>query len=148
MAVEVSQPLKITVPAGVNMLTAGPGGGSAQYTFMKLNASGQAVPVAAATDTVIGVLQNNPKNVGSACEIVVVGATKVLAGGTIAIGAQIAPNASGQAQSSTPSGYGAAYVQGTKQIVGYLYTTYDASAAASGDVCTVVVNCLNPVPGT
>jgi hypothetical protein len=43
-----------------------------QYTFVKLNSSGEAIAVAAATDVPIGVLQNAPTS-GQEAEVLVVG---------------------------------------------------------------------------
>lgn len=151
MAVEGSQPLKISRPAGADE-------SANQYLVMKDDGSGNAVLVTAATSTPLGILQNKPKNralglsgqspTGNAtemAELVVVGRTKAVAAGSINPGAPISFNSSGQVQAATLTGYGTAYVQGTKQAIGYLD---QAAAASANDVCTVVINCLNPVPAT
>ena len=142
MTTEASQPLKITGTAGENLSTY-------QYCFVKYDTNGKIVHVSAAADRVIGVLQNNPNASGKSCEIVVVGVTKVVAGGTIAIGADISPGASATAITAAPTGLGTGYVQGTKQIVGFLYAAGPAAvAAASGDICSAVVDCTQTTPGT
>lgn len=138
MALEASQPLKISVPAGADLSTL-------QYTAVKRDASGNAVAVAAATDEAIGILQNKPTAAGQMAEIVVVGVSKMVSGGAISIGDPVAFTAAGKAQTCTRQGFGAAYAQGTKRCVGQLYGT---AAAANNDVCSVVVNFLNPTPAT
>lgn len=138
MAVEGAQPLKITLEAATDL-------SSKQYYFIKKDANGRATPVTAATDVIVGVLQNKPKGLGQTAEVVVSGKTKMVSAGVIAIQANIGPDATGKAQSVTPTGLGGAYVQGTKLSAGYLDQT---SAAAAGDVISAVVNCTNVVPAT
>ena len=107
MATEASQPLKISLPVSAalaqalyNEFTAatinnGYAGTPAQYTFVKVNALGQADLIAAAKDIAIGVIQNAPfvysqgasQAGGAAGEIVVLGMTKVRAGGTVTLNA-------------------------------------------------------------
>ncbi len=140
MATEASQPLKLSYPASGDL-------SASQYNFVKLNGSGQVTAITAATDIPIGVLQNKPKALGQMAEITVIGVTKVNAGGAIGIAKQISFTAAGKA--STPAtgenGLGAAYVQATQLVVGFLY---QQTAAANNDVCSVVVNCLNPLPAS
>jgi TRAP-type C4-dicarboxylate transport system permease small subunit len=140
MAVEASQPLKVSYPASGDL-------SASQYFFVALNSSGQAVVVTSATQTPIGVLQNKPKAAGQMAEVVVIGVTKVVAAGTIAVGAQVSFTSAGKL--TTPAtgvtGLGASYVQGTQLVVGFLYTQ---AAAAANDVTTAVINCLNPLPAS
>lgn len=138
MATEASQPLKISLEASADL-------SASQYCFVKQDTNGRAAVAAAASDAVIGILQNKPKALGQMAEVVVVGVSKVVSSGTIAVAAAIGTDSTGKAQSVTPTGLGGSYVQGTKLAVGYLKQT---SAAATSDVCTVVVNCLNPTPAT
>jgi len=122
MAYEISAyAVKITLVAGGDL-------SSSQYKFVKLNSSGQAVAVAAATDAPIGVLQNTPL-AGQEAEVVVTGGTKLLLGGTVAAAGRVSPNATGA---------GVAIVAGTdttKYLAGTALT-----GGASGEIITAVVS--------
>lgn len=142
MATEASQPLKISVEAAGDI-------SASQYLFMKYDASGHATVITSATDKVIGVLQNKPKAAGHMAEIVVAGVTKVIAPGAVAIGAYVGPDSAGKCQSITVQGYGASYVQGTKQILGYKYESPGhEGAAATSDKFSAVIDCTTTAPGT
>lgn len=127
MAYEISNySVKVTLVAAADL-------SAKQYTFVKLNASGQVAAAAAATDIPIGVLQNAPTS-GQEAEVLVVGGTKLVAGAAIGEGALVGTSATGKA---------AALVAGTdttKYVVGTLLT----EAGADGDVVTAVINCANP----
>lgn len=154
MAVEASQPLKISLPASAalaqqayNEDQAIAGFVPTQFTFVKVNAAGAADIVAANTDIPIGVLQNRPVVLAQAgaqlggvqCEIVIIGVTKLVAGGTITLAAStpgnllkmsVAANHVGTALQAT-AGTG-----GTLTIVGQSLV-----AAASGDIFKALVDC-------
>ena len=123
MAYEFSNySVKVTLVAGANL-------SAKQYNFVKLNSSGVAVAVAAATDLPIGILQNAPLS-GEECEILITGGSKLVLGGTVAAGATVSPSAAGA---------GVAIVHGTdttKYAMGQAVT-----GGASGEIVTVVVNC-------
>lgn len=140
MATEAQQCLKVSYPAGADL-------SGLQYTAVKLNASGQAVGVAAATDRAVGILQNKPKAAGQMAEIVVVGVTKIVSGGAIPVGSNVSFTATGKAQApgTGVNGFGGAYVQATQQVVGYLYAQ---AAAANNDVTSAVVNFTTPLPAS
>lgn len=107
-----------------------------QYTFVKFNASGQVIPVAAATDIAAGVLQNNPKSAQEAV-VLVVGGSKLIASAAISLPALIGTTATGTAVKL------AAGTDTTK----YVFATAEGApgvAAATGDVITVFVNCATP----
>jgi len=127
MAYEISNySVKVTLVAAADL-------SSLQYTFVKLNASGQAAAASAATDIPIGVLQNAPTS-GQEAEVLVVGGTKIVAGAAIGEGALIGTSATGRA---------VALVSGTdttKFVVGTLLT----ESGASGDIVTAVINCAGP----
>lgn len=77
-----------------------------RYHIVKLNADGKVVLAAAATDAIIGVLDNEPKE-GVTAEVVTVngqGTFRVKAAGTIAKDAFITSDASGKAVATTTSG--------------------------------------------
>lgn len=127
MAYEISNySVKVTLVAGADL-------SGAQYKFVKLNSSGQAVVCSGATDLPIGVLQNDPAS-GAEAEVLVVGGTKIIAGAAIGEGAQIGTSSAGKA---------AALVAGTdttKYVAGALLT----ESGADGDIVTAVINCANP----
>lgn len=119
--------LKITLPAGADL-------SALQYTFVKLNSSGQAVACSATTDIPVGVLQNKPNASGVAAEIVVTGLTKIVTAAALNPGVQIATNGSGQA---------AAIVDGTDTTRFKVGQMVQGTAAASG-IGTALVDCLAP----
>lgn len=83
---------KLTLVAGAN-LTAN------QYRAVVVNNTGKAA-LAGAGSRVVGVLQNKPDN-GQAAEIMVLGVTKAIYGGTVTAGAALESNASGQLVAQT-----------------------------------------------
>ncbi len=153
MATEAQQPLKITLEAHGDL-------SAAQYCFVKVESGGQVVICSAATDEPIGVLQNNPNAQGKACEIVVVGLTKVVvtdgsAGTAFTTPSDgVATDSAGHAQKATATGMGSAFVQGTKARVGKVAnaTVNDAGVGhtypAASTVTRILVNCIAPVPAT
>lgn len=125
MAYEINpNALKITLVAGADL-------SAAQFKFVKLNASGQAILCAAATDKPIGVLQNAPTS-GQEAEVTVIGGTKVVLGGSVTEGAAVGTNASGVGVALTVG------TDTTKYVVGQALTE-----GASGEVITVVINCAS-----
>lgn len=112
-------------PAGADL-------SSAQFTFVKLNSSGQVVPCAAATDRPIGVLQDNPKS-GDRATVCSIGITKVVtgSGGALAVGQTIGTDASGDAAAITPG------TDTTKYLVGVVV---EASSAAT-EYASAWINC-------
>lgn len=107
-----------------------------QFTFVKMNAAGAIVAVAAATDIPIGVLQNQPKS-GQFASVVVVGGTKLIASAAISLPALIGTTATGTAVKLT------AGTDTTKYILGQAEGA-PGVAGAAGDVITVFVNCVTP----
>ena len=169
MATEASQPLKISLPVSAALAQAlynefqastianGYAGVPAQYTFVKVNASGQADLIAAQTDIAIGVIQNAPFVIsqgssqagGGVGEITVIGATKCRAGGTITLGASTPGNALVISVSSSLVGtavqsstfVSTAGASNGKTVVGQALTS-----AATGDLFKAIVNCTLPLP--
>lgn len=70
---------------------------AAQYHFVKLDTNDQAVLCDAAGEQAYGVLQNTPEAAGRAGTVARDGITKVVAGEAIALGDEVATNASGRA---------------------------------------------------
>ena len=127
MAYEISNySVKVTLVAAADLL-------SKQYTFVKLDSSGQAVAASGATDIPIGVLQNAPTS-GQEAEVLVVGGTKIVAGAAIGEGALIGTGSTGKAVALV------AGTDTTKYVVGTLLT----ESAADGNIVTAVINCANP----
>lgn len=125
MAYEFSNySVKVTLVAGADL-------SAAQYKFVKLNSSGQAVLCAAATDVPIGVLQNAPIS-GQEAEVLIVGGTKIVAGAAITLPNAIGTDSSGKAVALATS-------DTTKYVVGSLIT----ASAADANVVTAVINCAN-----
>jgi hypothetical protein len=127
MAYEISNySVKVTLVAGADLSTK-------QYTFVKLDSSGQAVAASGATDIPIGVLQNAPTS-GQEAEVLIVGGTKIVAGAAIGEGALVGTSAAGKAVALV------AGTDATKYVVGTLLT----ESAADGNIVTAVINCANP----
>lgn len=118
--------LKITLVAGADL-------SSAQYKFVKLDSNGAAVVCSAVTDVPVGVLQNNPPS-GSEAEVLVIGGTKILAGGTCEIGATIG---------TTTAGKAATYAAGT-DTTKYIVGTVLVATAGDGQIGTALINCAAP----
>lgn len=94
---------------GVPGIAGGPANNSGvQYRFVKPVGEHQVGLVAAATDTVIGVLQNKPQGTGHAATIGISGVSKVEAGGAIAAGANVVTDTSGRAVAAGTAGAGTA----------------------------------------
>ena len=124
MAYEIAtaNAVKVTLVAGADL-------SAAQYKFVKLNSSGQAVAIAAATDLPIGVLQNAPTS-GQEAEVLIAGGTKLVLGGTVAAAGVVSPNASGAGVAITTG------TDTTKHAVGQAIT-----GGASGEIITAVISC-------
>lgn len=121
MAYEISNySVKVTLVAGADL-------SAEQYKFVKLNSSGQAVVCAAITDRPIGILQNAPTS-GQEAEVLVVGGSKLKAGGSITEGAMLG---------ITSTGTGKAIVAGTDTTQYTLGTAL--TEGASGEIITVVI---------
>lgn len=126
MAYEFSNySVKVTLVAGADL-------SAAQYKFVKLNSSGQAVAVAAITDVPVGVLQNAPTS-GQEAEVLIVGGTKLVASEAITLPAFLSVSSTGKADKI-------ATTDTTQYVVGQAIT----AAGADADVITAVVNCANP----
>ena len=118
--------LKITLEAAADL-------SSAQFKFVKLDANGKVVAIAAATDVPIGVLQNKPTS-GQAAELMVDGVTKLQADAALTPGTAIGTSADGQAD---------AKVAGT-DITEYAVGVVLEGAGAAGNLCTARIVCGLP----
>lgn len=95
-----------------------------QYYIVKQDTDGTVILSAAGTDKHVGVLMNKPA-VGAAAMVQMLGTAKVIAGGTIAVGAFVTSDGNGKAVSTTST---SDYVLG--KFLG-------AASAASGDIIEV-----------
>ncbi len=102
-----------------------------QYKFVKLTANGIEL-VAALTDKPFGVLQNAPV-AGESAQVMRLGLTKVISGGTIAINAAVGTSAAGLAVSKTLGTDVTHFVAGDAD-----------EAAVANDIFTLGINCLAP----
>lgn len=71
-----------------------------QFYIVKQHTDGTAILAAAGTDKLLGVLQNAPA-VGGAAVVRFLGTTKVIAGGTIGVGAWVTSDSAGKAVATT-----------------------------------------------
>lgn len=95
-----------------------------QYTFVKVNSSGQIVSTVDG-EYAVGVLQDKPTVAGEAAEVAISGAVKVKAGGDITAGNAVASDLNGDA-----------IVAATADI----RLGIALAGAADGDIVTIVFN--------
>lgn len=122
MATEAQQPLKDTRVAAADL-------SGHQYRFVKLDANGDVVAIAAAGEVAYGVLQNDP-GLGEAAELVLIGITKVSADAALTPGAVVTTSIDGQA---AVSALGNARLGNVR-----------VGAAAAGQIATIAVNTVAP----
>jgi hypothetical protein len=92
---------QITHGATVQSFVAGADLTASQSLFVKLNASGQVVPVTAITDSPIGVLLNAPAS-GFEALVALTGIIKVIASAAVTAGAVLSVDAAGKAVTVVP----------------------------------------------
>jgi len=128
MAYEFSNyAVKVTLVAGADL-------SALQYTFVKLNSSGQAVAVSAATDVAIGVLQNKPTS-GQEAEVLIIGGTKIVASASATLGTAL--------NIGTTSA-GKAVALAVTDTTKYVFGVYLSAPGADGDIVTAAINCATP----
>lgn len=106
---------------------------TSQYKFVKLDSSGKAAAIAAATDIPVGVLQNKPTS-GQAADVMVSGVTKLQGDADLVRGNLIGTSADGQADAKTPG------TDTTEYVVGQVLE--DNSAAAG--LISALISCAAP----
>ena len=105
--------------------------GSGQFLAVVLTSAGRTVALAASIGAQIyGILQNKPTS-GAAADVGFIGVTKAVAGGTIAAGAALMTNASGQLVTWTSGS-------------GYAQVGYAIEAAVSGQTFTAFIGPTSP----
>lgn len=84
-----------------------------QYTFVKVTGAHQVGLATAATDPIVGVLQNKPQVTGQACTVGMYGISNVIASAAIAAGDKIASTTTGTAVTSASNVIGIAITSAT-----------------------------------
>jgi hypothetical protein len=118
----------VTRVAGADLSTS-------QYKFVKLDASGNAVPITATTDVPFGLLLNAPKDGSEAHIALTAVGLKAMAGGAIAIGDTLGVASDGRVVKVTVG------TDTTKYIVG---RAEKEAAGAANIIIQIVVNTLTP----
>ena len=98
-----------------------------QYYCVKQHTDGTLILAAAATDKIVGVLQNKPA-VGAAALVRMGGTTKAVAGGTISVGAWVTSDSNGKVVATTTD----------KDVV--LGKYLGVASAASGDIVEIQIH--------
>lgn len=130
MAYEISNyAVKVTLVAAEDL-------SAKQYNFVKLNSAGAAVAVAATTDKAIGILQNDP-SAGQEAEVLIVGGSKLVAGGAVSTNALVGTSNVGKGVSLTPSGTAGASIP-------RFFASALTEATGVNELFTVLVNCATP----
>jgi hypothetical protein len=102
VSVTLDADASVGVYTGVPGLPGGPTNNAGlQYRFVKVTGEHQCGLATAATDVVVGVLQNKPQGVGHAATVALGGITHVEASAAIAAGDQVTATADGRAVTST-----------------------------------------------
>src|SRR5262245_41270427 len=101
-----------------------------QFKYVKLDANGDVVAIAAATDFPIGVLQNRPA-LGQEAELIIDGVTKLQGDAALTPGTHIGTSADGQADAKTLG------TDTTEHVNGVVLE----GCAAAGNLCTALVHC-------
>lgn len=121
----------------IGTLRAGEDLSTKQFTFVKLNSSGQVVAVSATSDRAIGILQNTPGSLVVA-DVMANGISKLVGGGSLAAGVPVCTDAAGK---------GSTFAYGSTGTAVYaLGQVLEGNTAANGMV-TVAFDCLNPARG-
>lgn len=98
-----------------------------QFRIMKISAARTINKATAATDEMIGILQDKPAAAGRVGTVRVGGLSKLESGGTISAGAPVTSDANGKGVASAPS-------SANESIIGWAI-----EAAVSGDIFTVLL---------
>lgn len=104
------------------------------YCFVKKHTDGTLRAISADTNIPYGVLQEDDREAGDVCTVVLVGGTKLKAGAAINPGTPIGPGSTGKAAARTLG------TDTTKHIAGQLCDV----AGEDGHIVGAVVNCINP----
>ena len=100
-----------------------------QYTFVKAGAAGGCAAQTSQGGDALGVLQNNPASGGTAV-ILVYGISKLVMGGIVNDGADIATGTAGKGEDAASGDY-------------VLGKSFHGAASASSDVVSAAINCIS-----
>jgi hypothetical protein len=100
-----------------------------QYTFVKAGSSGGVAAQASQGGDALGVLQNKPTS-GKTAVILTFGISKLLMGGVVADGGDIATGTAGAGEDSAASDY-------------VLGKSLHGANSASSDIITAAINCIS-----
>lgn len=81
-----------------------------QYCAVRLTGKDQVGLATAASQNIVGVLQNKPQTPGSAATVAIAGITNVLSGGAISAGAEITADSTGRFVAGASSGVGRRFI--------------------------------------
>jgi len=126
MAVYGKQVLDLTLPAAADYT-------GSQYFFVELDATGRASVCNGTADKPMGILQNKPAAVDRPAHIRVIGHSKLVAGATIALNADVATTSAGRGT--------------TSQIGQSIAARAIAASTGSAQLIEVFVQCVN-MPAT
>lgn len=104
-----------------------------QFRFVKMS-SAKVIICNGATDTAIGILQNDPTD-GKGAKVRVIGHTKVSSGAALTTGLFIGPDTNGQADSK---------IWGTDKTE-YIHGQVVVASGAINGLAEAVINCATPV---
>ena len=104
-----------------------------QFRFVKMSTT-KVIICNGATDTAIGILQNDPTD-GQSAKVRVLGHTKVSSAAALSVGLFIGPDSSGQADSK---------IWGTDKTE-YIHGQVTVASGAVNGLAEAVINCATPV---
>ena len=104
---------------------------SYQFEAVRLTTALTISNITSATSPIVGVLQDKPTS-GVVGNVMVIGVSKIRAGGAFGRGAKIKVNA-------VATSVGGRFVDGTTSATGYTAISKEA-AATSGDIVTAIIN--------
>ena len=108
---EALKSISLDADASIGIYTGVPGppgsaspNGGMQYRFVKVTGKHQAGLCVAATNLVVGIMQNKPQRPGAAATVAIGGVSLVVAGGVVAAGDLVAPDSTGRAVTDATNG--------------------------------------------
>lgn len=109
-----------------------------QYRFVKLDANGQAALCSAATDIPLGILQDKPAAAGRACNVMLDGRSKIVAGANLAKSDRVGTDSTGRA---------VALIAGTDTTKYPVGLVVNDNSIANG-LADIIFDCKSPHRGT
>lgn len=119
---------------------------SNQYQLVAVNSNGKVV-LAGAGDHAVGVLQNDPAS-GEQAEVAILGQTKVVAGGSVSQGDQIASDSNGKGVTATQSTVDTTTSNSSEGVAGSNILGVASEGASSDEHFGVLLHHAGAVPST